>query len=140
MYIDKSLLQYAIETKSSEPTPGEGSVSAYIATLGIALISMVGELTFGKKSFNELSENTKQEMESNANELENLFDEIVGIVDEDNSAFDKVMVAFKLPKETRDEKKDRSEAIQGGYKIAIEVPLKCAEKCHRVLELQRVGI
>lgn len=138
MYIEKSLMQYALDTRSSDPTPGGGSVSAYVATLGSALTSMVGGLTFGKKSFMEVPEETREMMERNARELERLFDELSGIVDEDTTAFDKVMAAFKLPKETEEEKKTRSKAIQEGYKEALEVPLKCAQKCHRVMELQGV--
>ncbi|WP_422486962.1 cyclodeaminase/cyclohydrolase family protein [Gudongella sp. DL1XJH-153] len=138
MYIEKSLMQYALDTRSSDPTPGGGSVSAYVATLGSALTSMVGGLTFGKKSFQDVAEETRVEMKKNAEELENLFNELAGIVDEDTTAFDKVMAAFKLPKDTEEEKTIRSLAIQEGYKEALEVPLKCAEKCYRVMEIQGV--
>ena len=138
MFIEKSLKQYALDTKSSDPTPGGGSVSAYVGTLGSSLTSMVGGLTFSKKNYLELPEDVRIKMETNAEELEQLFEELASIVDEDTNAFDKVMVAFKMPKETDDEKKARSSAIQEGYKIALEVPLKCAEKCYRVLELQDV--
>lgn len=138
MFIEKSLKQYALDTKSSDPTPGGGSVSAYVGTLGSSLTSMVGGLTFSKKNYLELPEDVRMKMETNAEELEQLFEELASIVDEDTNAFDKVMVAFKMPKETDDEKKARSNAIQEGYKIALEVPLKCAEKCYRVLELQDV--
>jgi len=138
LYIEKSLMQYALDTRSSDPTPGGGSVSAYVATLGSALTSMVGGLTFGKKSFQEVPEKTREEMETKAQELEKLFDELAEIVDRDTTAFDKVMAAFKLPKDTEEEKKTRSKAIQEGYREALEVPLGCAKKCHRVLELQGV--
>ena len=138
MFIDKSLKQYALDTKSSDPTPGGGSVSAYVGTLSSALTSMVGGLTFSKKSYLELPEDVRSKMESNANELEQLFEDLANDVDKDTNAFDKVMEAFKMSKETDEEKKARSHTIQEGYKIALEVPLKCAEKCHRVLELQDV--
>ena len=71
-------------------------------------------------------------------EVEKIMEDLSNIVDEDTKAFDKVMIAFKLPKETDEEKTARSEAIQDGYKKAIEVPLRCAEKCLKVLELQDV--
>ena len=138
MFIDKSLKQYALDTKSSDPTPGGGSVSAYVGTLGSALTSMVGGLTFSKKNYEELPEEARTSLETNAKELEGLFEDLANIVDEDTNAFDKVMEAFKMPKETDEDKKARSQAIQDGYKVALEVPLKCAEKCHRVLELQDV--
>jgi len=138
LFIDKSLKQYALDTKSSDPTPGGGSVSAYVGTLSSALTSMVGGLTFSKKNYSELSEDVRTKMESNAKELEQLFEDLANDVDKDTNAFDKVMEAFKMPKDTDEEKKSRSQAIQEGYKVALEVPLKCAEKCHRVLELQDV--
>jgi len=138
LFIDKSLKQYALDTKSSDPTPGGGSVSAYVGTLSSALTSMVGGLTFSKKNYSELSEDVRIKMESNAKELEQLFEDLANDVDKDTNAFDKVMEAFKMPKDTDEEKRSRSQAIQEGYKVALEVPLKCAEKCHRVLELQDV--
>ena len=138
MFIDKSLKQFALDTKSSDPTPGGGSVSAYAGTMSSALTSMVGGLTFSKKDYLELPEEARVEMETNSKELELLFEDLASIVDEDSKAFDKVMEAFKMPKETDEDKKARSGAIQDGYKIALEVPLKCAEKCYRLLELQDV--
>lgn len=138
MFIDKSLKQFALDTKSSDPTPGGGSVSAYAGTMSSALTSMVGGLTFSKKDYLELPEEARTEMETNSKELELLFEDLASIVDEDSSAFDKVMEAFKMPKETDEDKKARSQAIQDGYKIALQVPLSCAEKCYRLLELQDV--
>lgn len=138
MFIDNSLKDFALVTRSNDPTPGGGSVSAYAGVLGSALTSMVGGLTFGKKDYLELSEDIRNKMEANSKEMESLFDELADIVDEDSKAFDEVMKAFKMPRETDEEKKARSAAIQEGYKVALKVPLKCAEKCLRVLELQDV--
>lgn len=138
MFIDKSLKEYIANAASGDPTPGGGSVAALVGGLGGALTQMVNNLTVGKKAYEELPESTKNEILENAKEIEKLVEDLSGIVDEDTKAFDKVMVAFKLPKETEEEKAARSEAIQDGYKVAIEVPLRCAEKCLRILELQDV--
>ena len=138
MFINDSLKDFALVTRSSDPTPGGGSVSAYVGVLGSALTSMVGGLTFGKKGYDDIPEESRKEMEANAKEMEKLFDELAVIVDEDSNAFDDVMKAFKMPKETDEDKKKRSAAIQEGYKVALEVPFSCAEKCLRVLELQNV--
>ncbi len=138
MFIDNSLKEFAQVTRSSDPTPGGGSVSAYVGVLGSALTSMVGGLTFGKKGYEDMAEEAKSHMESNSKEMESLFDRLAKIVDEDSKAFDQVMKAFKMPKESDEDKKKRSTAIQEGYKIALDVPLTCAEKCLRVLELQDV--
>lgn len=138
MFIDKSLKEYIAATASGEPTPGGGSVSALVGSLGGALTNMVYNLTVGKKAYEELSDDIKSKIVENSKEVEKLVEALNGIVDEDTKAFDKVMEAFKLPKETDEEKTTRSNAIQEGYKVALEVPLRCAEKCLRVLQLQDI--
>ena len=138
LFINDSLKDFALVTRSSDPTPGGGSVSAYVGVLGSALTSMVSGLTVGKKGYEELPEDVREKMEANSKELEGLFDDLAVIVDEDSSAFDDVMKAFKMPKETEEDKKKRSAAIQEGYKVALEVPLTCAEKCLEILKLQDV--
>ncbi len=138
MFINNSLKDFALVTRSSDPTPGGGSVSAYAGVLGTALTSMVGGLTFSKKDYQDIDKDMRDKMEASSKEMEKLFDELADIVDEDSKAFDEVMKAFKMPKESDEDKKLRSAAIQEGYKLALKVPLTCAEKCLRVLELQDV--
>lgn len=138
MFINKSLKEYIDSTASGEPTPGGGSVSALVGSLGGALTQMVSNLTVGKKAYEELSEEVKTTILENTKRIGKLVEVLNSIVDEDTKAFDKVMDAFKLPKASDDEKAKRSEAIQAGYKIALEVPLKSAKKCLEVLELQGV--
>lgn len=138
MLIQKTVTEFIEQTGSDSPTPGGGSVSALAGSLGSALAKMVGELSFGKKSYEALDENIKEEFTKNHKELVDKIEQLKSIIDEDSSAFDEVMIAFKLPKETDEEKKARSEAIQKGYKHALEVPKKCADLCLEVLELQKV--
>ncbi|SHD78057.1 cyclodeaminase/cyclohydrolase family protein [Schnuerera ultunensis] len=138
MLIDGSIKNYVDKVASKDPTPGGGSVAALAGSLGSALTAMVGYLTIGRKMYEELDEKTKGEMDHNFEELKKSIEKLNQIVDEDTKAFDKVMEAFKLPKETEEEKKNRSQAIQEGYKVALEVPLRCAEECFKVLELQKV--
>lgn len=138
MFIEKTLKDYIEQASTKEPTPGGGSVSALVGSLGAALTSMVGNLTVGKKSYDELDEETRKEFDRSMDELDKLRKRLQEIVDEDSTAFDAAMSAFKLPKETEEEKKVRSEAIQAGYKKALEVPLDCAEKCFSVMKLQKV--
>ena len=138
MLIEKSLRDYISEAASGNPTPGGGSVSALAGSLGSALTQMVGNLTFDKKSFAELNDDVKKELEENFKILQNKMDTLSDIVDEDSKAFDGVLEAFKLPKDTEEEKKIRTSAIQEGYKHALEVPLKCAEECLNLLKLQSV--
>ncbi|WP_236913663.1 cyclodeaminase/cyclohydrolase family protein [Clostridium sp. Cult2] len=136
--MDESIGDYIDKVASKEPTPGGGSVAALAGSLGSALTAMVGYLTIGRKMYEELDEKIKEEMRQNFEELKKSIEKLNHIVDEDTKAFDKVMEAFKLPKETDEEKKNRFEAIQEGYKIALEVPLRCAEECFKVLKIQKV--
>lgn len=138
MFINNSLQEFIDVVASDNPTPGGGSVSALAGSLGGALTKMVGTLTIGKKAYDEVPAEAKVQMESAFNELEGVVKSLSNIIDEDSTAFDDVMAAFKLPKETDEDKKARTNAIQEGYKHALEVPLKCAEECFKVLELQEV--
>ena len=138
MLMDGSIKNYVDQVASGAPTPGGGSVAALAGSLGSALTSMVGNLTIGKKAYKELDDEIKKEMEENFNELQKSIERLNHIVDEDTKAFSGVMEAFKLPKETEEEKAKRTAAIQEGYKLALEVPLRCAGECFRVLELQEI--
>ncbi len=138
MITDNSVKDYVTQVASGEPTPGGGSVAALAGSLGTALTSMVGNLTIGKKAYEELDEKVKKEMNEDFYELQKSIEKLNHIVHEDTKAFDGVMQALKLPKDTEEEKARRSEAIQEGYKVALEVPLRCAEECFKVLKLQKV--
>lgn len=138
MLIEMSLKDYIGEAASGNPTPGGGSVSALAGSLGSALTQMVGNLTFDKKSYAELNEETKKELQDNFQILQDKMNILSEIVDEDSKAFDSVLIAFKMPKETEEDKRLRTSAIQEGYKHALEVPLKCAEECLSILKLQSV--
>ena len=138
MLIEKTTKDYIAQVASKNPTPGGGSVAALAGSLGSALTVMVGNLTIGRKKYNELDHQIKQLMENNFKELNESINKLNSIVDEDTRAFDKVMEALKLPKETEEEKAIRSNAIQEGYKVALEVPLRCAKECLHVLRLQKV--
>ncbi len=138
LLIEKSLKDYIDQVASGEPTPGGGSVSALAGSLGAALTVMVGNLTIGRKIYIELDDETKKEIDSAFEEIKKSIQVLNNIVDEDTKAFDKVMHALKLPKETDEQKAIRSQAIQEGYKVALEVPLRCAEECFKVLKLQKV--
>ena len=138
MLIEKKLKDYIHEVQSEAPTPGGGSVAASVGALGGALTNMVGNLTIDKKVYENIPEDKKKVMENNFKKIQDLVEELIVIIDEDARAFDGVMNAFKLAKDTEEDKKKRSAAIQEGYKEALETPLKCGEKCLEILELQDV--
>ncbi len=138
MLVNKTVHDFVEIVDSNEPVPGGGSVSALAGTIGAALARMVGSLSFNKKAFKELPEDIQAELHANAEKLEELKKELEDIVDKDASAFDKVMDAFAMPKETEEQKAARAAAVQDGYKIALEVPKRCAQACMEVMKLQVV--
>uniref|UniRef100_UPI0025FEE8E9 cyclodeaminase/cyclohydrolase family protein n=1 Tax=uncultured Fenollaria sp. TaxID=1686315 RepID=UPI0025FEE8E9 len=138
MLIEKSLRDYLKEVKSDSPAPGGGSVAAYSSALGASLTNMVMALTEGKKAFAELPEDEQKTMKDYAAKLVEISAELEEIVDTDSTAFNDVIKALKMPKETDEEKKVRSEKIQEGYKVALEIPFRCAELGLEAMELQKI--
>lgn len=138
MIIEKSVKDYVSVLASGEPTPGGGSVAALAGSLGSALTTMVGNLTFGKKAYKELDDDLKKEMDDSFKELYKSIEKLNSITHEDTQAFGQAMKALQMPKGTEEEKRIRSEALEEGYKVALEVPLRCAEECFNVLQLQNI--
>jgi glutamate formiminotransferase/formiminotetrahydrofolate cyclodeaminase len=118
-----NLRQFCNETLSDSPAPGGGSVAALMGALGVSLGGMVANLSAGKRGWDD-----KLNYFSNwAVKAQQLKDELLFLVDEDTAAFNKVMDAFALPKESAEEKAARSAAIQVATKYAAEIPLKVME-------------
>jgi glutamate formiminotransferase/formiminotetrahydrofolate cyclodeaminase len=119
---------------SDSPAPGGGSVAALCGALGAALSSMVCHLTIGKEKYKDNEEKIKQVL----GECEMKRRALTKLIDEDTDAFNDVMKAFKMPKDSEEQKKKRSQAIQEGYKKAAQVPLKTAVLCEETLDLALV--
>src|SRR6202040_2473104 len=118
-----NLREFCNETLSESPAPGGGSVAALMGALGASLGGMVANLSAGKRGWDD-----KLKYFSDwAVKAQQLKDELLSLVDEDTAAFNKVMDAFALPKESAEEKAARSEAIQSATKYAAEVPLRVME-------------
>jgi len=126
-----SISSFLSELASSSPAPGGGSVAALSGSLAAALDRMVCQLTLGKKKY----ENVQEEISSINNDLKKLQKRLTTLIDEDTDAFNDVMAAFKMPKDTEEQKKKRSDAIQEGYKKAAIVPLETARTAQKVLQL-----
>ncbi len=122
------------ETASSSPAPGGGSISALAAALGAALTSMVCRLTIGKKKYALVQSG----MEDVLGKSEALRMKLTALIDEDTAAFNKVMAAFGLPKDTDEQKVQRSAAIQEATKSATHVPLHLMELCAEAVALSGV--
>lgn len=125
--------EFVKETASGSPTPGGGSVAALVGSIGAALNIMVYNLTVGKKTYTEYEPELKTEMEKSAQRLSEISVELLEEMENDKIAFDKVMEAYKLPKETEEDRVARAFEIENSYKKAMEVPLKSANLCLEAL-------
>jgi len=116
---------------SGTPTPGGGSATAYAASMAVSLVLMVVRLTIGKKKYVEVED----EMRSIEQQAVRLAEELTQAVAEDSSAFQAVMEAIRMPKETQEEKTTRSHSIQTATLYAAQVPLGVARKSLELLEI-----
>lgn len=119
------------EVSRDSPAPGGGSVAAISGSLGVALGVMVANLSTSKTGFEEHSE----ELGRIAEEGQKIKEFLVNAIDEDTNAFDKVIKAMRMPKDSDSEKKIREEKMQEGYKAATEIPLKTVEYCYKALNI-----
>lgn len=124
MLVDMNVKSFLDKTASKAPVPGGGSVAALSSSLATALTMMVGNLTIDKEGYEEVQEEMKKLVES----LEDSMSEFVELIDKDANSFDSVIEAFKMPKDTEENQKKRSEKIQEGMKYAAKVPLEVAKK------------
>jgi methenyltetrahydrofolate cyclohydrolase len=121
------------ELASGAPTPGGGSAAAIMGAMGAALVSMVCNVTIGKKGH----EAVEAEMKSVRDESEKLRLRLTALVAEDVAAFDALMAAYRLPKSSEEDKSRRAAAIQSSLLGATETPLACARACAEVVALSR---
>ena len=122
MLIDKTVKEFIAETASDSPAPGGGSVSALCGSLGSALATMVCNLTIGREKY----ANVDADIQKIRSKMLEHLQKKTRLIDDDTLAFKEVILAMKLPKDTEEQKKKRSDAIQIGYKKAITVPLDTA--------------
>jgi formiminotetrahydrofolate cyclodeaminase len=134
MLTSLSVTDFLDEIASNSPAPGGGSVSALTASLGAALTSMVCRLTIGKKKYADV----QLEMEKTLKQAEELRAKFNSIIDEDTLAFNQVMTAYGLSKETEEQKVKRATEIQDAIKIATLVPLKLIKLCIEAMELVKI--
>jgi glutamate formiminotransferase/formiminotetrahydrofolate cyclodeaminase len=126
-----NLREFCNETLSDSPAPGGGSVAALMGALGVSLGGMVANLSAGKRGWDD-----KLKYFSDwAVKAQQLKDELLFLVDEDTAAFNKVMDAFALPKDSAEEKTARSAAIQSANKYAAEIPLRVMETASKSYQL-----
>jgi glutamate formiminotransferase/formiminotetrahydrofolate cyclodeaminase len=134
--IGMNLRAFADETASESPAPGGGSISAYVGSLGVALGTMVANLSAGKRGW----EDQISEFSQWAEKGQQIKDTLLKSVDEDTRAFNEIMNAFGLPKSNDSEKQARTEAIENATKYACLVPYKVMQTSYESLDMLGVMI
>ena len=128
-----TLTNFANETASESPAPGGGSISAYCGAMGAALGTMVANLSAHKRGWDERWEEFSNWAEKGI-EYQNM---LLNLVDEDTNAFNKIMDAFRLPKNSEEEKSNRLIAIQNATKNAILIPFKVMETAFNSMQVMK---
>lgn len=121
---------------SDAPTPGGGTAAAVAGAMGASLVAMLANLTLGRKKYEE----HEKLMTAVSEQAEEERQRLLGLAADDAAAYDKVGAAFKLPKETDDEKAARTEAIQAALQGACDVPLAVMERCVEVISLAKTAV
>ncbi len=128
---DKTLNEYLEVAGSKSPTPGGGSVSAVTATNAAAMVSMVANLTLGKKAYAEVQDETQEVLDGAAAALGTLKD----LTARDMAAFNTFMVAWRMKSDTEEEKAAKAEAMEEAAQNASAVPLEICRTCLEILSL-----
>jgi len=131
---DSSVSTFLDDLASERPTPGGGGAAAVCGAIGAALVSMVANLTIGKKNYEAVTEEVKS---INA-KAEALRVELTEAIEEDVVAFNAVMSAYGLPRASDEEKAKRTDAIQAALKEATITPLRAVKSCFEVIQLAEV--
>ncbi len=133
MYRNEPLKKYLNDAASGTPTPGGGSVAALVGALATTMSSMPANFTVGREKFKQYDDQLKRILA----ECEKSRETLLTLMEDDIRMYSGVGKAYSMPKNTEEEKKIRSDAIQKATITAMEVPLKATMSCLYVLELTR---
>ncbi len=131
MLKDLTITEFLEKTASSEPLPGGGCTAALNAALAASLTEMVANLTIGRKQFQAVED----DMQEIAQAAADLRTKLANDIENDAQAYREVLAAFQLPKNTDEEKKQRSDAIQEAFKTAATVPLGVARDAVYIMDI-----
>lgn len=123
--------EFINQIASTDPTRGGGSVSAFSGSLGVSLLLMVARLMRNKEKFVEYHDTLDNMIET----LDKVKDMFIGYVDQDSDAFNEVMNAFKLPKDSENERVIRKESIQQAFIKASLIPLQVMQRVNDVANI-----
>ena len=135
IYISEPLKVYLDDAASKKPAPGGGSVSACVGALGAALVSMVCNLTQGREKF----AGVETEIVALVGQADDARAQLVKLLQDDTTAYNGVIDAFKMPKDTDAEKAARKAAVQAGLVIAADVPLEICKVAVEVCRLSKTA-
>lgn len=130
---DMTVTDYMELLGSDAPAPGGGSASALVGAQGVGLFTMVAGLTLGRKKYVDFTENCNMIIEQG----KPVQAELIAQIDRDTEAFNQVSAAFKMPKETDEEKAARKAAIREATIVATNAPFYTIELCHKGMMLGR---
>jgi len=130
-FLDRSASQFLDELASSAPVPGGGSTAALTGALAAGLVSMVGNLTVGQKRYADVEEEVRVLLDQS----ESLRRRLAGLLESDTQVYNSLSKAYKLPRDSDEQKAARTAAIQMALKEAEAVPMQIAEACVQVLDL-----
>jgi len=129
--VEMKLTDFIDEVSRESPAPGGGSIAALSGSLGVALNSMVSNLTANKRG----SEGVDKILNEVAEKCQEIKQQLVRAIDDDTNAFNSFMDARRLPNKTAEEKELRNKAMQAGLKEAVMVPLNTAKQSLKAIEL-----
>ena len=129
--LEKSCNEFIQELSSKSPVPGGGGASAYVGALGMALGSMVGNLTVGKKKYKDVEEDIIELL----NKSEVIINNLKSLVAKDAEVFYPLSQAYGLPSSTEEEKKTKEAVLQEALVAASTVPLEIAKNCLEAIHL-----
>ena len=129
--LNMNLRHFSDVTASESVAPGGGSVAAYVGALGVSLGTMVANLSAHRRGWDDKWE----EFSGWAEKGQELRDALLRLVDEDTRAFNRIIEAVRLPKETEAEKRARAEAMEEATKYATEIPFRTMELAFRSFDV-----
>jgi glutamate formiminotransferase/formiminotetrahydrofolate cyclodeaminase len=126
-----SIHAFARKLASADPTPGGGSVAAAVGSFGAGLVRMVALLTSNSPKHAAVAERCN----AAARSAQELTEELLALVDEDAASFDRVSMAYRMPKASDADKAARNKSIQDTLAGAIDPPMRVIKAAHRICDL-----
>lgn len=129
-FAELPIRQFLSDLASSAPTPGGGTAAAVAGAMGAGLAEMVTALTLAREKYAASHEAMRPIARAAAGARE----ELLALAREDAQAYDEVVAARRLAKDTDEQKAHREERISAANRRATEVPLRTARAAARLLE------